>query len=189
MTSKPELLMPKDAPPVPPPNEWPNNMTGLFRWNKNIFPPVLEAECYSHATGINEWFPIQPYGGGAAATFPFSAMVYREDYLFSGTTTGAPGGGQVRLNNSIQNNATIMWLHYVTSPGLDIKRHLLDMLKPGSHLDLQDKDNSIKNVAFNITGAPIDKTTYVEIPVQNTGGVAVSPQRVIVSIWTVRTPI
>lgn len=86
------------------------------------------------------------------------------DYMFSGTTTAPPGSGQIRLNNSTQASATQVFIHNLTSPGVDIRR-IIGTMVSGSRLLIQDKDDSSKYIEFRLSGAPVDNTTYWTLPV------------------------
>lgn len=86
------------------------------------------------------------------------------DYLVSLTTTAPPGSGQLRLNNASQQAATWMWLDGFTAPGTDVKRILM-LLHADALIDVQDKDDSTRHQQYRVTADPVDKGTYVEVPV------------------------
>ena len=86
------------------------------------------------------------------------------DYSFNDTVTAPPGGGQVRFDNATQNLATKIWISNVTAPGVDIN-HFLGVIVAGATIIMQDKDNSARWIKFTVSGAPIDNTTYYELPV------------------------
>jgi len=86
------------------------------------------------------------------------------EYKFNGSTTEPPASGEIRFDNATQASALKLWASQTTSAGINIKQ-FLSMAISGSQLVLQDKNDNTNYVKFNVTGAPVDKTTYWEFPV------------------------
>lgn len=102
------------------------------------------------------------------------------DYAFNATVAEPPGGGQVRLDSADQAAASKVWISNVTSPGVDVRHVLAAAIKAGSVLVLQDKDNADRYMRWTASAAPVDKTTYWEVPVSLVAaGTQLSPQRVL----------
>jgi hypothetical protein len=84
-------------------------------------------------------------------------------YTFSNQTAAPPSSNQVRLND-VGAPATLVWIMYLTSDGFDAF-YALTTIPVGSQLFVQDKNDHTLHVWFTVTGAPIDRGTYVELPV------------------------
>lgn len=87
------------------------------------------------------------------------------EYSFNETVAAPPSSGQLRMNNLNQQAATLLWVSEITAPGISAIA-VLKQLGAGVGLYLQDKDDSAKWIAYNVTGPAIDKGTYIEVPVQ-----------------------
>lgn len=89
---------------------------------------------------------------------------------FSTTTTSGPTSATLRLNNATPASATIVYAHYTSKDGVDLKTRLLAGTA-GDRLYIQDRDNSANYRVYELTGAPTDSTTYATINVvHRTGG-------------------
>lgn len=109
------------------------------------------------------------------------------DYAFVETTTEPPGAGQLRFND-IPMSANKIWMSKKTSPGVDVGNLLID-LGIGLSLYIQDKDTGSQWIMFDISGPVIDKSVYVEIPVNfKRTGEPLSAQRVLISSITAFPP-
>ena len=105
-----------------------------------------------------------------------SADVY--DYLFSTSTATPPGDGQVRLNTASQTAAAALYFDDNQATGEDVGNFLSRLVHAGNKVYLQDKDDGTKWQYYELTGEPIDHTTWVEFPVTwIEGGTSLSPQR------------
>ncbi len=88
-------------------------------------------------------------------------------YRFSSSIVEAdPGSGRLRLNSTEQENSTLMFLSDITDAGVDIG-NLLGLLKAGHFIYVQEKSNGDAAILFEITGTPIDNTTFFTIPIGN----------------------
>jgi hypothetical protein len=87
------------------------------------------------------------------------------EYQFSSTTTEPPTGSQVRLDNADASLATKLWARNMTTPGADVHA-LLVALDVDSAIYVQDFDDHSRFLRFRLSGEPIDKTDYVELPVE-----------------------
>lgn len=88
----------------------------------------------------------------------------RFEFSFSSSTVEPPTGSQIRLNTTDPAAATKAWIRNITGPGEDVYWLLIN-ITPGDVIYLQDYDDHSKGVVYTTTGPPIDKTTYVELPV------------------------
>lgn len=88
----------------------------------------------------------------------------RFEFQFSTVTEEPPTGSQVRVDAADMSAVRKVWARVVTSPGEDVFR-LLRLLGSGDSLWLQDYDDHTRGVSFNVSGPPVDKGGYLEIPV------------------------
>lgn len=101
-------------------------------------------------------------------------------YDFSTVITEPPTGSQIRLNAvHPYTAATKAWIRTLSSNGLEI-RGLLLVVTTGSTIYVQNKTNSAQYALLTTTGDPIDKTSYVEFPVEwkNNGTALLNGQNV-----------
>jgi hypothetical protein len=105
------------------------------------------------------------------------------EYRFSSATTPPPSSGNLNCNNASLASATIIYVNNITDHGSDIKR-VLTSLSVGTALVIQDQSNNANYGRFNISGTPIDQTTYVEIPVTSSasGGTIANNARILFAI-------
>jgi hypothetical protein len=89
-------------------------------------------------------------------------------YLYnntSGIMTPPPANGQVGYNNAIQNDATIIYISHRTRDTIDIDVFLA-LLSTIEEVYIQDQENSLNYIRYNITAAPtIIPNNYISIPV------------------------
>ena len=89
-------------------------------------------------------------------------------YLYnnvSGVMTPPPENGQVGYNNAIQANATIIYISHRTRDTIDIDV-FLEQLTTIQDVYIQDQENSLNFIRYNITGTPtIITNDYISIPV------------------------
>src|SRR5262245_42528219 len=97
-------------------------------------------------------------------------------FTYNSTTTEPPTGSQLRLNAGFNySTVTKIWVRTLTSDGFDVYYSLVTI--PSTEIIyIQDKNDHTRVVKFVMAGAPIDKTTYVELPVafQSTSGVTLA---------------
>jgi hypothetical protein len=105
------------------------------------------------------------------------------EWSYVNTTTAPPASGQVRLNNATQTAATFLWISETTALGKDVANYLNLFLEGADRIYVQDKDDSTRWQLYDITGAPTDMGSYVQVPVAwSEGGTALSDgQRVLFS--------
>jgi hypothetical protein len=89
-------------------------------------------------------------------------------YLYnnvSGVMTPPPANGQVGYNNSIQADATILYISHRTRDTIDIDV-FLEQLSTVQDVYLQDQENSTNFIKYNITATPtLIPNSYIQIPV------------------------
>ena len=109
-----------------------------------------------------------------------SAIPIAATFTYNSATTEAPTGNQLRLDGAAPYaGVSKVWVRDETVDGRDVSPLLLRVL-PGSAVYLQDRNDSSRALVLDVTGAPLDKTTYVEIPVQfreRTGADLISGQQ------------
>jgi hypothetical protein len=92
-------------------------------------------------------------------------------YLYNsinGITTPPPVSGKVGYNNANQSLATILYINHLTSDGIDIDVFFAQLTSI-QDVYLQDRNNSLNFIRYNITGAPtIITNSYISIPVSYT---------------------
>ena len=83
----------------------------------------------------------------------------------AGITTPPPADGQVAYNNTLQASATLIYISHITSDNLDIEI-FYSQISQLNDIYLQDRNNSINFIKYNITSAPtIISNSYISIPV------------------------
>lgn len=102
----------------------------------------------------------------------------RFEFQFSTAVSEPPTGSQVRLDNADPAQATRLWVRNTTTPGEDVG-HLLALVGAGSVVWLQDWDDGSRYCRFRVTGAAVEKTGYVEWPLEFTAaGEALAAQKI-----------
>jgi len=86
------------------------------------------------------------------------------EFTFSTGIVEPPTSNQIRLNATDAWQATKIWVRLTTNDGVDAY-YFLRAIGVDSILFLQDKDNHAQAVEYHTTGAAVDKTTYIELPV------------------------
>jgi hypothetical protein len=97
---------------------------------------------------------------GAGALFGFD---------FDTTTSAGPAVTRLRLNNATPASATIVYVSYTTKDGADLKTRLLAGTA-GDRLYIQERANSANWRLYELTGVPVDGTTYATCNVVHRGG-------------------
>ncbi len=88
-------------------------------------------------------------------------------YLYNSntTTTAPPLSSQIRFNNSVQQNATTIWISHMTRDSIDIDPFLA-LISQLSVLYIQDQDSSVNYIKYNVNTTPtITPNSYVTISV------------------------
>jgi Chaperone of endosialidase len=117
---------------------------------------------------------------GLTASLPIGNAI---QYQFSNSTSEPPGAQEIRLNNATQSAATLLWASHTTSSGINIKQ-FLSAATIGAKLILQDKNDNTNYVKFDVTGSPVDKTTYWEFSVSVTASGGSLPNAAILASVT-----
>jgi hypothetical protein len=84
------------------------------------------------------------------------------EYTFSSTHTPPPTSSQLRLNND-DVAATALYVRLITNDGIDAYYALM-RIEVGSQVVVQDKNDHQLAYEYRTTGAPIDQTTHIEVP-------------------------
>jgi len=108
------------------------------------------------------------------------------EYQFNNTTTEPPASGQIRFNQATQASTTKLWANHTTSSGVNIKQFLA-AATTGAKLVLQDKIDNTNYIKFDVTGVPVDKTTYWEFAVAVTASGGNLPNAAILAAVTAAT--
>lgn len=105
------------------------------------------------------------------------------EWTFNNTTTAPPGSGQVRLNNSNQTLATLMWVSGLTALSKDVIRYLQLFIDEDGRMYIQNKDSSAQWQMYDVTGPIVVGSGYVEVPIAWIEGGTALPagQRVLLS--------
>jgi hypothetical protein len=99
-------------------------------------------------------------------------------FMFSAATSEPPSGSQVRFNSDEPQTTTLLWVRNVTTDGFDV-HELLVGLGPGVRIYVQQFGDHTAFAEFGLTGAPVDKDSYVELPVSwLAGGAPLSATKV-----------
>jgi len=108
------------------------------------------------------------------------------EYQFNNTTTEPPASGQIRFNQATQASTTKLWANHTTSSGVNIKQFLA-AATTGAKLVLKDKIDNTNYIKFDVTGVPVDKTTYWEFAVAVTASGGNLPNAAILAAVTAAT--
>ena len=105
-------------------------------------------------------------------------------FTFVTNTTEPPTGSQIRFDAVDYATVTKVWIRTLTSDGLDVYYALVNT-NADATLYIQDKNDHTRVVEFAMAGTPVDKTTYVELPVtfvQASGAALVTGQDVLLVV-------
>ena len=110
-------------------------------------------------------------------------MAVLGEWQFIDTTTPPPSSGQIRLNQEVQKNATLMWISKTTATNANATNALL-AINAGEKLQIADKDEPTKWQTYVVTGTPAPTTTtHMEFPIAwVSGGLEVPEQRIIIEV-------
>jgi hypothetical protein len=89
-------------------------------------------------------------------------------YQFSTATTVPPINGDVRINTAAPASATKLWIAALNNDNTDVWIGLMSV-PVGGLIYIQNIDDHKRAVRYSVTGPPLDKGTYVEIPVGYVG--------------------
>jgi hypothetical protein len=96
---------------------------------------------------------------------PSAGASLGETWTFdSGTTDADPGSKKFRFNNATQSSATYIYVNKTAESGVDMGTILL-LLTTGHRIYIQRDADSTRFHLVQVTGAAIDATTYVKIPI------------------------
>jgi hypothetical protein len=96
-------------------------------------------------------------GGGASVSFPWKFK--------NPTTSGDPGSGQFRLNDTVASAITEIYVNNFTNNGIDAS-NLLNILDVGDVIYIQQNDDASRAVLFTVSASTVDNTGWFTIPVQ-----------------------
>jgi hypothetical protein len=104
------------------------------------------------------------------------------EYSFNLTTAAPPASGQIRMDQADQTAATTLWIHDTTATSVDGALYI-GLLRVGSAVILQDKDDSTKVQFYDVTGPPTDSGGYTTVPVTwSRGGSPLPAQRTLLTL-------
>jgi len=120
-------------------------------------------------------------GDGTWGLSPLTSGVFA--YTFNTITTEPPASQRIRFNAAHPYTAvTKLWADFSSSNSEDLYWGWM-RIRVGSLVMVQDKDNHLQFAEFITTGVPIDKGTYVEVPVAwASNGTALAVQAVLVRV-------
>lgn len=105
----------------------------------------------------------------------------RGEWNYINTITAPPASGQLRLNNTAQQSATLMWVHKTTANAID-STNFLAAVKQDNEIYIQDKDDATKYQAYRVVGLPINNTAYLQYPIVWTRGNGTVPQQRVIFV-------
>ena len=112
------------------------------------------------------------------AEFPAQQPAFLGDWNYHSSNSAPPATSQIRLNNNVQKNSTLMFVDKITVNGINATEYLTG-IKPDNTVRLHDKVDASKWHTFFITATPTDKGSYFEFPIAwEAGGAILSQQRV-----------
>lgn len=134
-----------------------------------------------YRSGRGAWAPVTIGGGIVFDVGTLSAPGGgATEYGFEAPITPPPNARRMRFNNVSAANTTALYVYNTTAGRNDIRRVMLD-IPIGALLYVQDKNNSANFVKFMVDARPIDRNTYIEVPViaVGSGGVMSNDARVL----------
>ncbi len=101
-------------------------------------------------------------GGGGDGGSDVEANVF--DYNFSASTLEPPGSSQVRFDSADASFVTKIWVHKLTSTGIDIM-NIFTLYHADDRVYAQTKSDGDCYARFTLSADPIFNASYVELPV------------------------
>ena len=89
-------------------------------------------------------------------------------------TMADPGNGNIRFNNALFGSATVMAISVTSQQGVD-RTNLLKSLQIGDVIEVQDQTNAANWIRYNISAAPVNNTTWFQIPIASVVGSGSNP--------------
>lgn len=122
--------------------------------NQNV---VVEATDTTDAASTTKYIRIKTAGVWSSWTgvSSGSAATSVGEYTTDSGITFPPGSGQIRLNNVTQNSATEIFISHLTVTGTDNTNLIPFVIKVGSDIAIQDKDEIAKYKIFTATANPV----------------------------------
>ena len=115
----------------------------------------------------SQWVPAAP----TAAADTLNAAQYK----FQTATSSGPSSGHFRLNSSSYSAATLLYISDLTSNSVDISGPLLNLIKAGMQVYIQDRGDSSKAALYEIITDPVDSGTYATIGIEHVGSSGTLP--------------
>jgi len=106
-----------------------------------------------------KWVPAAP----SAAADTLNAAQYK----FQTSTTAGPSNGHFRLNSGVYSSATQLYISDLTSNNVDISGPILNLIKSGMQVYIQDRGDSSKAALYDITTDPLDNGSYTTIAISH----------------------
>lgn len=132
--------------------------------NDTTFSGIIQADTLKKTGGTNNQYLMAD-----GSILSQSAVSGNSNFFLynshAGITTPPPANGQVAYNNILQASATLIYISHITSDNLDIEI-FYSQISQLNDIYLQDRNNSINFIKYNITSAPtIISNSYISIPV------------------------
>lgn len=109
---------------------------------------------------------------------PYQSHTYNWNYL----TVEPPVAGGLRLNQSDQTTATLLWISHTDSTGTDVAAFMAGLVE-GDSVSLRNNADATSHQWYFVTGPPVDKDTYSEIPVLwRAGGTPLAHARILIRV-------
>jgi hypothetical protein len=118
-----------------------------------------------YRSGKGAWAPIALGGGLIFDAGTLSAPGGgATEYGFEASTVAPPNARRIRFNNAAAANTTALYIYTITAGRNDTRLVLLD-LPANAQLYVQDKNTSANFAKFLVSALPIDRGSYIEVPV------------------------
>lgn len=106
------------------------------------------------------------FGGGSGAGFAV--------WTWSTALSGAPATGVIAADDTNPLTVTSIRVNIVSNEGMAFDASLTNLLQ-GDRIYIQEKDSATNGHTYDVTGVPVDNTTYWTIPVTYVTGVGALP--------------
>lgn len=126
----------------------------------------LDGAVYRYTANALELAPISGSTGNGGTL--------RFDDIWKWTTAGSVSSGQIRGNVTDWNIITELWIHNVTNGTTNLSAYLR-VIKADDTVRVQQENNPAIWNSYLVTGAVVDMTTWVKIPVTLRAGASASP--------------
>jgi len=138
-----------------------HTLPGDYRYNSNnVVAVAIRVASYTSGT------PLAQLSRGGITTRTNVSPLFGTTlpYAFRTGTAETIARGEVKFNATLIGSVTKVWIAHETEDTID-QFYAVQRIPPGGTLLMQERSNHLAAVLFRVTGAVVNKTGYVEVPV------------------------